>query len=418
MEEKTNLQRYWVGIDWGSEKHAVSIVDDRGIEQRHFAVFATLEGLEVLDKTLRDIGMVAGVAIEATNNPVFYYLLERDYTIYPVNPKTSKRWREGNSVAGVKSDVRDGLVLAAELARRHETQRVFQPEDPQTAKLRGLCEKQRTLIDHRTALVQQIRQSLACYYPAALEFFSDLTAPTVWAFLKRFPNPQELAKARKDTLLRFLKGRRIGLTPLWMKRIEQRVKATDWPLPPTALAEQLLVLACVVQLQALQSALDKMQALIEELIRPLPEAKLVRSLPGAGPKLTPALTAIIHSAAARADNVQALRCLSGVAPVQEQSGKRNRTRIRRRCNKYLRNILHLYAWCSTRACLWAKAYYELCKERGDSHATALRKLADKWLRIIYRMLQTGQPYEDSKYLKALRKTHSPIWERICGLPCA
>lgn len=412
MKKVTTLQSCWVGIDWGSMSHLVCVVDHQRIERQKFSVPATLEGLVQLEQALRAAGPVAGVAIETTHHPVFHYLVDKGFTVYPINPKLSKQWREGTSVAGVKSDARDGQVLAMELARRHEALRAFRKEDQATAELAGLCEKLRALIDQRTALVQRLHESLTVYYPAALDFFTDYTSPTAFAFIKRFPNPKTLAQTRKDTLLRFLRAHRIGLKPMWLERIEQRLKATDWPRPPDALAEEMMVLACVAQLQALQASINKLDKLIDERVEPMPEQHLMRSLPGAGPRLAPALTAIVRVAKAGEDGIQPIRCLSGVAPVQDQSGKRCRTRIRRRCNKHWRNVLHLFAWCSTLSCPWAKAYYTLCKEHGDSHATALRKLADKWLHIICRMLQTKQPYDDDRYLESLRKTNSPVYARL------
>ena len=413
-QKERNKQTYWVGIDWGKEHHTVAVADDRRAVVRQFTVPATLEGLASLNGTLRSLGPVEGVAIEATHNPLFYYMSDKGYTVYPINPKLSKQWRDGASVAGVKSDARDGRVLATELARRHESLRPRQEADPATAQLLGLCEKQRALIDERTALLQRLRETLSVYYPAALDFFSDLTSPAAWAFVKRFPNPQQLAAARKDTLIRFLRAHQIGLKPTWLERIERRQEACAWPTPPAALAEEGLALACVAQLQALQAHIDRFDRLIAERTRGLPETPLLGSLPGAGARLTPALTALVRSADVPNSGVAVLRCLSGVAPVEDQSGKRRRTRIRRRCNKHWRNILHLFAWCSTNHCRWARAFYDLCKERGDTHATALRKLADKWLRIINRMLQTGQPYDEGLHLENLRKNHSPVYARLCA----
>lgn len=413
-QEKGIAQTYWVGIDWGKCKHAVCVVDTHRTIVREFTIPATLEGFALLAETLRNLGHIGGVAIESTHNPVLYRVLDEGHAVYPINPKLSKQWREGTSVAGVKSDMHDGRVLAFELARRHEQLRRLCPTDPFATELLGLCNKQRVLIDQRTALVQQMRESLGGYYPAALDFFRDLTRPTAWAFVKRFPNPQSLSSARKDTLLRFLRAHQIGLKPTWLERIEQRQQACEWPTPPDALAQEALVLACIAQLQAVQAHIDRFDRIIAERTRSLPQAKLIRSLPGAGPRLTPALTAMVICAEVEGQGVAALRCLTGIAPVKDESGKRIRTRIRRRCNKHWRNIMHLFAWSSTNFCRWAKVFYNLCKQRGDSNATALRKLADKWLRIIHSMLQTGQLYDEARYLESLRHNHSPLWPYLCG----
>jgi transposase len=141
---------------------------------------------------------------------------------------------------------------------------------------------------------------------------------------------------------------------------------------------------------------------------------LIESLPGAGKSLAPAITAIVVNLEEGDDTGKQLRCMAGVAPVKDESGKRVKTVIRRRCNKRWRNIFHLFAWCSIRRSTWANAFYKLCRERGDTFATALRKLADKWIRIITCMIREKRPYDEKEYIESLRKGGSPIYERLCG----
>ena len=411
-------QRYWVGIDWGKSTHTVSVVDDRRSSVEQFSIRATLPGFAQLAEKLKRWEPIGGIAIESTRNLVVAYLLGEGYRIYPINPKLSKNWREGNSVAAVKSDERDPDVLALELARRHESLRPLEQAEPAVAELMALCENLRSLINQRSAHVKRLKDALGQYYPAALEFFTDWSSPVAWRFLKRFPTASSLSAARKTTLVGFLKANRIGLSPLWLERIERRSQATAWPSTPEAPALEAMALATVAQLLALQPHIDKLDHRIEEHTKALPHADLIRSLPGAGKRLAPALTAITGGIAATNGGYQALRCLTGVAPVPEQSGSRCRVRVRRRCNKRWRDTLHLFAFCSTRFCQWAKAFYDLCRERGNSHATALRKLADKWLKIICRMIDTGQPYDDKRYVECLRTNNSPVYFRLCGKSCA
>jgi transposase len=315
-------------------------------------------------------------------------------------------------VSEAKSDARDGRMLAQELARRHESLRAWAPETPEAAEFLGLCERRRGLVQERTALVQRLQDMLRQYYPAALEFFRDWTSPTAWQFLNAFPTPEALAAARKTTLLRFLKAHRIGLKPVWVERIDCCSEATAWPTPPDALGTQMMAQACVKQLLALEAVINQLERLIEQRLPDLPYTSLIRSLPGAGEHLVPELCAIVNSVAVRHGGYEAARCVTGVAPVENNSGKRHQIRMRLRCNKQWRNTLHLFAACSTRACPWARAYYEQCRERGDEYGTALRKLADKWWKIIIAMLDAGEPYDDKRYVQALAKHHSPISQKL------
>jgi len=411
-------QRCWVGLDWGGEGHAVAVVNDAREVLGEFKTGTSLTELEKLGKHLRAFGAVGGIAIEATRNPVVDYLVSAGFTVYPINPKLSKNWRACNSVAGVKNDERDGLVLAVELAGRHASLRPLKQEKPPVAELAGLCEKLRELIDERTALLQRLKATLGQYYPGVLGFFSDWTSPVAWRFVKQFPRPQALAHARKETLIRFLKANRIGIRPIWLERIEARGEVARWPHRADSVALEAMALATIAQLQALQPHIDKMDRLISQDAANLPHAHLIESLPGAGKRLAPALAAITAAVASGEGEVEGIRCVSGVAPVEEQSGKRRRVRVRRRCNKHWRDIMHLFARCSTVSCAWAKAFYDMHREQGDRHASALRKLADKWLKIINRMIETGEPYDDERYVRALRRNGSPVYLRLGGKTCA
>jgi hypothetical protein len=53
-------------------------------------------------------------------------------------------------------------------------------------------------------------------------------------------------------------------------------------------------------------------------------------------------------------------------------------------------------------------YYEQQRAKGKSHQSAVRALAYKWVRIVYRCWKTRTPYDESKYLKALKERNSSL----------
>jgi hypothetical protein len=57
---------------------------------------------------------------------------------------------------------------------------------------------------------------------------------------------------------------------------------------------------------------------------------------------------------------------------------------------------------------WARAYYELQCRRGKRHHAAVRALAFKWIRIIYRCWKERVAYDENVYLAALAKHNSPL----------
>jgi len=53
--------------------------------------------------------------------------------------------------------------------------------------------------------------------------------------------------------------------------------------------------------------------------------------------------------------------------------------------------------------VWAKAYYQQKRTQGQSHQAAVRALAFKWMRILFRCWQDRRPYDESVYLRALQQ---------------
>jgi hypothetical protein len=415
MNTRKENQMYWIGIDWGKFEHTIVVSDDQHQVIARSKADTSLDGLNKLVAFIGNYQPVGGVAIESTRNSVIVLLLNAGYAVYPINPKLSHQWRNCVSVSGEKSDDFDAYVLATELSRRHEDLRCITNKDETAQEFLGLCILKRKLTDRRTSQLQCLSEVLQRYYPAALEFWTDLGASTAWAFIKRFPTPGCLATVRKSTLIAFLRGHRIGLRPIWLERIEQRKNATAWPTSSTAISDEIMAMACVEQLQTLHAKIEHVDELIAETSKQFKELNLIESLPGAGKTLAPAITAIILNLEDEESSVlEELRCKTGVAPVRKQSGKKSVDKIRHRCNKQWRNVFHLFAFCSINQSSWARAFYNLRKKRGDSYATALRKLADKWIHIIVRMIAEGKTYDENQYLESLKRHGSPIYRNICG----
>ena len=106
---------WFVGVDWGSEKHQVCILDQHGtiVGERNFPHGGA--GLaELGDWLLSVAGMATAVAvgIEVPHGPVVDSLIDRGFVVHAINPKQLDRLRDRFSVAGAKDDRRDGYVLA------------------------------------------------------------------------------------------------------------------------------------------------------------------------------------------------------------------------------------------------------------------------------------------------------------------
>lgn len=110
-----------------------------------------------------------------------------------------------------------------------------------------------------------------------------------------------------------------------------------------------------------------------------------------------------------ADN---LLTYAGIAPVMERSGQKQWVHWRWSAPTFLRQTFVEWAGETIRHSFWARAYYQCQREKGKSHQMAVRALAFKWGRILYRLWQNNQPYDENRYLNALRKQKSPLLKFI------
>jgi hypothetical protein len=137
-----------------------------------------------------------------------------------------------------------------------------------------------------------------------------------------------------------------------------------------------------------------------ELFARHPDHDLFGSLPGAGPKIAPRLMSEIGDNRARFDKgPEALQCLAGTAPVTIRTGKaktdppRWPCHQRWACNTHLRHALHLFTQHTLSRCVWAQIDYQHHRDKGRTHSDCLRRLAQRWLKIIYRMWIDRKPYD-------------------------
>jgi transposase len=110
------IQTWFAGVDWASQKHDVWLADASGkrLGKRTFAHSG--EGLAQLCDWLvaTSGGKPEGilVAIEVPHGAVIETLLDRGFEVYAINPKQLDRFRDRFSPAGAKDDSRDAVLIS------------------------------------------------------------------------------------------------------------------------------------------------------------------------------------------------------------------------------------------------------------------------------------------------------------------
>ena len=163
------------------------------------------------------------------------------------------------------------------------------------------------------------------------------------------------------------------------------------------------------------AVIGRLESELERLFAQHPDHDLFEGLPGAGEALAPRLATAFGSDRDRYESPEDIQKFSGIAPVTEKSGKSKWVHWRRACPKFVRQTFHEFAAASCQKSLWARAYYEQQRQRGANHHAAVRSLAYKWIRILYRCWKDRVPYDEQVYLKSLQRHRSPLWLAVKSL---
>ena len=397
---------WYVGLDWADTHHDVVVLDEAGrrVGSRRFA--HTHDGLNELKQFL--LGIAASpedlaCIVETSHGLLIAFLLEAGIPVYPVNPKTANQLRKA---AGAKTDQIDAYLLAktgrfdlAELRR-------LAPDSATVQELKTLTRDQDALIQTQTRLVNQLTACLKDYYPAALRLFAKLQQRSTLVFLQAYPTPQAAQAASLEEITATLRmGKHTNPTGVAPKIFEELHRPQLVASPVIVRAKSRLMLSLVKQLLVVIEEI----AGYDEAIRPLflrhPDQEIWSSLPRAGKRLAPRLLAEWGEDRSRYADATSVQTLAGTAPVPFQSGNYAKAHKRFACVKPLRNVLHQFAWQSTRQEAWALAYYQRKRAEGKTHSMAVRALANVWVRIIYRMWVNKTSYQTATF-EAAKRVHA------------
>lgn len=406
-----------VALDWGDKKHAFARqmtgaqdVDTGMIEATPEALHAWLEKLRA-----QCGGRPVALAVEAGRNALLHALLEHTWlTVYPVHPATSARFRKAFTPSGAKDDVPDAVVILTLLHQHRARLHPLRLDAPATRELAALVAARRSAVDHRTRLSNQLTGVIKGYFPQALTLAGDdLTKPLARAFLRRFPTLGAVQKVRPATLRAFYHQHNVRSEERLAERLALAATARPLLQDQAVIAPALLEVALLVDLLEVHARhLLGLERRIAECFAAHPRAELFAALPGAGAALAPRLLVAFGDQPERYPNAQSVQKYVGVAPVKEKSGQKSWTHWRWGAPKFLRQSFVEWAGQTVMHCEWARAFYHRQLTAGKAHHAILRALAFKWIRILWRCWHDHTPYDESRYLAALTRKHSPLAQTL------
>ena len=400
---------WYAGVDWASEAHVVCLLDAGGRMRGRRSFAHGGAGLaEMCAWLIAASGaepQAVHVAIETPHGPIVETLLERGFTVYAINPKQLDRFRDRFTLAGAKDDSRDAEVAADALRTDRHRFRPLKSADPLVIELREWSRIAADLKVEQNRLANRMREQLWRYFPAMLDLTHDLAADWFLELWESVPTPSHARRVREATLAKLFKRHRI-------RRFDAAQALAQLRQPPLAVAAgtiaastahmRTLIPRLRLVNQQLKDANGQLDRLLDRLAEPAEDAPgqsqeqrdvtILRSLPGVG-RIVCATLLTEACDALRERDYHALRCLSGIAPVTKQSGKRRIVVRRYACHRRLGDALYHWARVASQHDPRSRAKYAVLRQRGHSHARALRSVADRLLAVACAMLNRGTLFD-------------------------
>lgn len=339
-------------------------------------------------------------------NLLAFFAPRQPAAIYALNPSSIWAYRQSLVVSRARNDESDARHQALYVAKHLAELKPWTPPPERAATLDRLCRCRRRQVDNRTALTNRLQAVLKRYFPQALELLNeDMWRPMNLEFLRKWPTAKHLRKVPLPQLRKFFHKHNSRSETRWMERAQLISRMV--PLVEAAEPEELEIETLLNQIEVLNESIAKHDKVIAQSFEAEGEtAQRVALLPGAGPILAPRIYTALAIHASNTPDSSALAAALGIAPVTDQSGKKEKIYRRIRCDNHTRQTFVEWAKESWKHSSWAEAFVRQRQEKGHGFHSIIRALAYKWIRILWKCWQDGVAYDETKYLEQLRQKGS------------
>src|SRR2546428_3917395 len=409
----------FIGIDWADAKHDGCLQAAGTAKRECFQLEHTPEAIDAWVTTLRTRfnGHPVAVCLELNKGPLVFALHKYDFLIlFPLNPLTLARYREAFTPSRAKDDPTDAELQLELLLTHRDKLTPLSPQSPTMRALTQLVEHRRRLVGDKVRLTNRLTSALKNSFPHVLQWLQEKDTVLFGDFLSRWPTLKAVQLARRATLEGFFRAHHVRSADVIATRIQAIKSALARTTDEGVITPNvLLVHALVAQLRVTLQAIADFDKAIAQRAQDHPDFPLFDALPGAGAVFAPRLLVAFGEQRDRFTSADELQKYAGIAPVTERSGKKTCVHWRLQCPTFLRQTFVEWAAESTRHSFWAQVYYQQQRDKGKAHQAAVRALAFKWIRILYRCWQDRTPYDESMYLQALKRRSAPLLHNLANL---
>ena len=395
--------KVYLGIDWSERKHDVCMINECGEVIQQLVIEHSPEGFLALDMARRKMEIEARecvVGLETAHNLLVDFLWDQGYEqVYVLPPNAVKSAQGRYRQSGAKNDASDARLIADMLRTDQGRYTAWVPDLALTRQMRAKVSLVIFLTHDMVRTENRLRAVLLRYYPAALEVFSSLDAQVTLAFIQEYSLPQAAAQLTFEQFKTFLKQHRHTQPKQWAgcyARLQRPQPQAD-PAILAVYSDEAKLLANLLA-QLVRAKIKALQEL-EQVFLLHPDHEIYDSLPGIGKFLGPGLLSKFGDDRQRFPSPEVVQAIAGTCPVTVASGKKTVPLFRRACDHEFRYITQQWARQTIHLSPWAHAYYANIRPHCKSDNDAYRRLANRWLEIVWKLWMDRKPYNETKHLK-------------------
>jgi transposase len=395
--------KVYIGIDWSENKHDVCFLKETGDVLLVQQIGHTIAGFRQLDQARQSLGVEREeviIGLETAHNLLVDYLWDQGYEqIYVLPPRAVKSAQTRFRQSGAKDDAWDAHLIADLLRTDQQRYAAWKPDTPLTRQIRAEVRFAQQLGRELVQDGNRLRSILLRYYPAAVEAFPNLDSVVGLAFLQTYPTLPQAQALPFEQLKTFLRQHHHTQVRSWPK-IYAALHADQ---PPSSLeldaAYAPLAIAQARILETLVRSRSECLSRLGKLYQQHPDREIYDSLPKAGTLLAPALLSKLGDDRERYPTPSVLQAVAGTCPFTKRSGKRFSVYFREACDREFRHIVQQWARLTLDASPWATTYYRTVRPHCQTDNDAIRRLANRWLEVLWRLWMDRKPYDEALHLR-------------------
>jgi transposase len=383
----------WVGVDAGKEFHWATMLDQgagtlvsRRVDNDEADLVALIE--EVLSHGL-DIAWAVDQPGGAASL-LLALLWERGQRVVYLPGITVDRARDGYR-GEAKTDERDARVIADQARMRRDLSEL-KPREDLLAGLQLLVSHRRDLVADQTRAITRLRDTLVSLFPG-LERALDFKTKGALELVARYQTPTAIRRAGRRRIETYLRARRVRSATQVADKAIRAAQGQSVDLPAQDIAAG-IVADVAGQVLSLKDRIATVDEEIEAHFFSHPQAEILVSLPGMGPRLGAEFLVAVGDLAAF-DSADRLAAYAGLVPVARDSGKSTGNHRRMQGgNKILKRVFYQSAFASLRT-PHSRGFYDRKRAEGKRHHQAVIALARRRLNVLWAMLRDDTLFKPS-----------------------